>query len=162
MCSAVLTPSQGLLSVPCSASQQVHKKLGGSRTRTADPKWPQGYSTPWNARLSTPAGRIGQEGLITAQELAGHPQQVVSIVLCTTCEVLFLSLSPFCYCYYYYIISVTEQFLFQPTSFITFHSDSPLLPTVERESQQVSQGILSCQMGLNHNILKGIHKPWDV
>lgn len=93
MCSAVLTPSQGLLSVPCSATQQVHKKLGGSRIRTADPKWPQGYSTPWNARLSTPAGRISQKGLITAQELAGHPQQVVSIVLCTTCEVLFLSLS---------------------------------------------------------------------
>lgn len=59
-CSAVLAPSQGLLSVPCSASQQVHKKLAGSTTRTAGPKWPQGYSIPWNVRLSKPAGRIGQ------------------------------------------------------------------------------------------------------
>lgn len=45
-CWAVLTLSQGLSSVSCSASEQVHKKLVGSTARTWDFNWPKGYYTP--------------------------------------------------------------------------------------------------------------------
>jgi len=27
---------------------EVHKKLGGDRTKTADPNWPKGFSIPYN------------------------------------------------------------------------------------------------------------------
>lgn len=165
-CSAVLIPSQGLLSVPCSASQPVHKKLGGSMTRTADPKWPEGYSIPWNIRLCTPAGGIGQEGLITAQELAGH--RSADGEHCIVHHLFlwgFTFLSPFCdsccyccyytvFCIHYWTVSISTQ------EFYVFFWFSP--PSHRRENKQVSHVILSCQTGLNHNIWEVIYKSQDV
>jgi len=57
----VLILSQGLFSLPHSASEEKHKKMGGSTARTADPSWPKGYSIPYDVMLSTQTGdsRLG-------------------------------------------------------------------------------------------------------
>lgn len=39
-------PKSRIFSFPWSASEELHKKLGGSMVRTADPDWPRGYSIP--------------------------------------------------------------------------------------------------------------------
>lgn len=86
---------------------------------------------------------------------------MVSIALCITCEVLFLSLlfvTVVIAIIILYFVSVSELFLFQPASFIIFFLI--LLPT--GEIKQVSHVILSWHMELNHNIWEGIRKSWDV
>jgi len=52
----VLILSQGLFSFLCSASKEVHKKLGGSTARTAGPNWPKGYSMTYDIMLSKKTG----------------------------------------------------------------------------------------------------------
>ncbi|KAK4828920.1 hypothetical protein QYF61_001541 [Mycteria americana] len=43
---------------------EVHKKLGGDTARTADPKWPKGYSIPYDVMLNKKTGGswLGEQG----------------------------------------------------------------------------------------------------
>ena len=46
-----------------------HKKLAEDTARAADPKWPTGYSIPWDIPSSIGTGKLGRG--ITARGLAG-------------------------------------------------------------------------------------------
>lgn len=94
-CWAMLSLSQGLSSFPCSASEQVHKRLGGSIAPTADPKWPKGYSIPENVTNSIETGRSQSllgDGLGIRQQTGSNC--VVHRLLLFSFSLLFLS--PFC------------------------------------------------------------------
>lgn len=100
--------SQGLLIFPCSANEQVHRKLERSMARTADQNRPKGYSIPWNAMLSILTVR---NWLIGTNHCSGLGWALVSgclaTPLCITSLfwVLFLSfflLYSFIIIYYFY------------------------------------------------------------
>lgn len=67
----MLTLNQVFFRCPCSASEEMHKKLRGRMARTADLKWPSGYSIPYICSVYK-LGQVGHEGLITAQAWAVH------------------------------------------------------------------------------------------
>lgn len=54
----MFTLSQGLFSVPWSASEKMHRKLGGSLAGTGALNWPKGNSTPQNVLPSIWTGEI--------------------------------------------------------------------------------------------------------
>lgn len=91
-CWAMLSLSQGLSSFPCSASKQVHKRLGGSTATTADPKWPKGYSIPQKV---TPSIETGSSWWVGAHHCWGTSWASVSrwwaIALYITCGFWFFS-----------------------------------------------------------------------
>jgi len=63
---------------------EVHKDLGGDRTRTANPKGPGGYPAAYSIKLNNKTGRVSC-GAAATRELTGH-QSVGwwAIVLCIT------------------------------------------------------------------------------
>lgn len=63
----MLTPSQGLLCILCSASEELCNNVGGSTARTADPTWKRGIACH---RMLCPVyklERVGQKPLIVVQ-----------------------------------------------------------------------------------------------
>lgn len=72
-------PESRTFSVPCSASEQVHRKPEGRMARTGD-NWTKGYSTPHNVRGSG-IGEVGQEQLITAQGVSSAQWVVSSFIV---------------------------------------------------------------------------------
>lgn len=130
-------------------------------TKTADPKWPEGYSIPWNISSAHQLEGLARKGWSLLRNWLGISQLVVRIVLCITCfaEVLLLSLlfvTVCCYCSYYIVLCIGFW-----TVFISIHEVVwgffLILPSSPQESQQVPHVILSCQMGLDHNIWEGTH-----
>lgn len=55
---------------PVSKRALGHKELGGDRTRTADQKWPKGYSIPCETNLKNSGELIKRADLTLG--LAGH------------------------------------------------------------------------------------------
>lgn len=58
----------------------MSKKLGGDRSRTADPNWPKGYSTPYGVMLNNTTGGcwLGEESVPLLGEWLAICQQVES------------------------------------------------------------------------------------
>ncbi|GAB0209313.1 mitochondrial enolase superfamily member 1 [Grus japonensis] len=55
-----------------SLPQQVHKKLGGGTTRTADPNWQKGYFIHMTSCSVYKLGRIGRRGSRLARDIKGN------------------------------------------------------------------------------------------
>lgn len=108
--------------------------------------------------MSGSAGRIGQEGLISARELPGHPAGGEHCIVhhCFS-EVLLLSLL-FVAVVVNIILCISYGTVLNPGVLFFFL----ILLSFPQESEQVSHVILNCQMGLNHNIWEGIHKSQGV
>lgn len=104
----MVTVSQGLSHVSCSASAELHEKPGRAQVRTADPNWPKAYSRSQNAMLSIlTEGAVGK-WLIAAQGQAGHQSEGGEQLIWAYLVLVFIPL-PFCclqFHYYYTVIIV--------------------------------------------------------
>lgn len=95
-------------SVSCSACEQIHKMLGESTIRTADPLWPNKNTIPQSVMPNIQTGGIGQKTLIAALGQTGHWSPGGEKLQCVSLVFLgfYFSLSPshhrnYChYCYF--------------------------------------------------------------
>lgn len=76
-CWVVLTPSQRLFNFPCSTSEEVHKKFGGSTARTGGLNWTKGYSILWWSEYKL-RGIVRAGGWSLLRDALGTGQQVMS------------------------------------------------------------------------------------
>ena len=142
----MLTPRQGLFVHRALLRVEVHRKLGGSAVRTADPTWPKGPSTPHDTVPSVwTRGVAGGKGPLLMDRLGIH-QWVVSN--CTVhhsfCAFFYSSLLLYCPIKMSFI-STHEFYLLAPTPI--------LLPIPPEQWEKPASGcmVLSCQLGLNHD-----------
>lgn len=68
----MLILSQGLLSVSCSVSEELHKKLGGRKARTAHLSWPKRYATVQHVMPMYKLRELPGRGLNIALGWAGY------------------------------------------------------------------------------------------
>lgn len=87
----------GLFCVSCSATEEGHKKPGGSVARIADLNWPKGCATPWNVTLTMENQGIWSGGADWSAGWAGHLSAGGVQLLCASLSFLgfYISLS-FC------------------------------------------------------------------
>lgn len=156
--------SQGLSIFPCSAREEVHRKLGWSTSRTADLSYHRNIP---HHRIPYPVYKLGRLLGRGANCSLGMGWALVSegwaiILWCITC-LFWVSLClplPFTISFviillllWFYFVSITKLFISQPQSSIFSFVDSPLHPT--GAGRGTSCAVLCCQLGLNPDVCSG-------
>lgn len=150
----MLTQGPGLFNFPVSASKQVHKKPGGSSSRTADQNWPKGCSLPENVTFILFTGGIwlGISQWVVSNGIVHYLSFLSFITLLTFVVFLFMTIIMiiimFC------LISILKLFLCKPLGFTFFFPQFSSPSAQDGRDWDSGCILLSCWLRLNHNTHK--------
>lgn len=123
--------SQGLSNFLCSASEELHKKLGGSIARLADLNCQRDIPYHGMACPGYKMGELAGRGQLLLKDWAWHQSMSDELLSCASlvwCFFTCVVINLFTFIIVFYFIVIIKLFLFQPMGFFPF-SNSPPLPS---------------------------------